>query len=284
MATNNVLSDDDKRDFIRDGFVVLRGAIPTDMVEAAGGRVDEAYENGDYKFDETKFDPVPQFSKDLQQHPDICELLNRSCVYGAMEDLLGTGNVTYNGMTQIAFRTRDKAMVRKGMQMTDMIPKMRYHIDGGEGKLAKTGTPFTLLVGVCLSANQDIEENRGQFTVWKGSHFKLHEVVRQRWKDNLIKGHAIFGGHGNSQKPNIGFPQRLLMNPGDVVLVHQRLGHAGGINLHEEPRKNLYFRIRHRDHVEKVWDLLEGSVFYEYDGVTHLEDDIEEAKAQALNE
>lgn len=99
-----------------------------------------------------------------------------------------------------------------------------------------------------------------------GSHFKLHRVVRQRWQDGLIKGHQIFGGHG-PHKPKIGKPVRMLLNPGDALLAHQRLGHAGGINLHNDIRKNLYFRVSHINHRDIVEEVLEGSVFTEYEGV-----------------
>lgn len=268
--------------FIRDGFLVMRGAVPPEMVAAALEVIDEAYTNGDYTFDESKFDPVPDFDKSLSEHPAVGEILDRTDVFSAMEDLLGTGNVKYARAPQIAFRTTDKKATASGMGMTDYIAPFRYHIDGGAGKLGPTGTPFTLLVGVCLSAGQDVDENRGQFTAWPGSHFKLHRVVRQRWKDGLIKGHQIFGGHG-PHKPKVGDPQRLLLNPGDVVLAHQRLGHAGGVNLHENPRKNLYFRIHRIGHfnIQNVFKMLEGSVFDEYDGLQHMGEEMEQAEADA---
>lgn len=278
---NHVLSDDDKRAFIRDGYIVVRGAIPSNLIDDALAFVDDAYAKGQYEYDETKFDPVPVFAKEVTENPVLGELLERSAVLPAMEDLLGEGNVKYNHAPQIAFRTADKKMRAKGMGMTDLTPWFKYHIDGGQGPLAHTGTPFSLLVGVCLSPGQDVDENRGQFTAWPGSHFKLHRIVRQRVQKGLIKGHQIFGGHG-AHKPNVGTPRRVLLNPGDVVLAHQRLGHAGGVNLCNIPRKNLYFRVRRVGHYKIVDDIVNGPTFHQFDGLHHLGSDIEQAEADAL--
>lgn len=105
-----------------------------------------------------------------------------------------------------------------------------------------------------------------------GSHHKLHPVVRERASKNLIKG-PIFGG-SQKEKPDIGDPIRVLLRPGDAVLAHQRLGHSGGINLHKRMRKNLYFRILHKEH-DKNWEAtLNGHLFTQYEGLHHLIDDM----------
>lgn len=69
----------------------------------------------------------------------------------------------------------------------------------------------------------------------------------------------------------MGQPVRVLLRPGDACLAHQRLGHAGGINLHSETRKNLYFRISHKRHDEFLDKILEGTaLFVEFDGIRRL--------------
>lgn len=104
-----------------------------------------------------------------------------------------------------------------------------------------------------------------------GSHVKLHPVVWKRVQQGLGEETQMFGGPKN--KPDIGLPRRLLMRPGDAVIAHQRLGHSGGINLHEEIRKNLYFRVAHKRHAELVPTLLTGSVYTECEGLHHLLDE-----------
>lgn len=92
--------------------------------------------------------------------------------------------------------------------------------------------------------------------------------MKQRVRDNLIHGHMVFGGR--KHKPDIGDPMRVLLRAGDAVLAHQRLGHNGGINVHDEVRKNLYYRVKHKQHDDNLPALLSGSVFTEFEGLQHL--------------
>lgn len=58
------------------------------------------------------------------------------------------------------------------------------------------------------------------------------------------------------------------MRVGDAVLAHQRLGHAGGINMVEETRKTVYFRILHKRHQTFLPDFLKGDdVFTSFEGL-----------------
>lgn len=268
-----MLSDDDKRAFIRDGYLHLHGAISEELVQAALKVIDEAHENGQYTMRDKKGEvDVPNFDNEIAKHPDIGKILDRSGVIEACEDLIGKGLVEYARRAQIAFRPQDTVAMKQGLTITDVTPPHHYHIDGGTASLSKTATPFTLLVGVCLSPGQAVDELRGQFTAWPGSHVKLHEVVRERWEKGLIDGASVFGGRDS--KPDIGPSKRLLTKPGDVILAHQRLGHSGGINVHPKTRKNLYFRIHHKNHEENVENVIKGSVYTEYEGLHHLVDDL----------
>lgn len=49
------------------------------------------------------------------------------------------------------------------------------------------------------------------------------------------------------KKLNLGDPKRVLTKPGDVVVVHQRVGFAPGINLSDNVRKMVFFRIIHTE-------------------------------------
>lgn len=82
-------------------------------------------------------------------------------------------------------------------------------------------------------------------------------------------GQNLFGyGPG---KPDIGQPKRVLLRPGDACIAHQRLGHSGGVNLHADPRIQLYFRVSHKNHDDCLEQILEGSsVFLEFEGIKEL--------------
>lgn len=265
-----MLSDGDKRAFMREGYLHLHGAVSQELINAALKTIDKAYEDGQYTMQEKKGEVnVPIFENEIARHPDIGRILDRSGVIEACEDLIGKGLVEYGRRAQIAFRPQDTMAIQRGLTLTDVTPPFYYHIDGGTAHLSKTATPFTLLVGVCLSSGQAVDELRGQFTAWPGSHVKLHEVVRDRWEKGLIDGTSVFGGR--ESKPDIGPSKRLLTKPGDVILAHQRLGHSGGINVHPKTRKNLYFRIRHKNHEALVEQVIKGSVYTEYEGLHHLQ-------------
>lgn len=164
-----VLTDDQKQFFITNGYVILRDVVPSSMVEAALRVADAAFEAREYTLnDHNKNDVVPIFKQHIEKSPEIYEIMTKTILHDACDDLLGKGNCKYGKRAQIAFRPTDERLVQKGMGKTENMPKHRWHIDGGSGKYMKTASAFTLLVGVVLSEGQDVDENRGQFTVWPG--------------------------------------------------------------------------------------------------------------------
>jgi len=61
------------------------------------------------------------------------------------------------------------------------------------------------------------------------------------------------------------------MRPGDVCIAHQRLAHAGGINLSAATRKTVYFRVRHKLHNEFLDKYLKASEpFVGFEGLQDL--------------
>lgn len=165
-----VLSEEQKRSFIRDGFVILRDVVPRPMVDAALRVMDKAFAEGNYTLnDHNKQDVVPFFKHEVEQAAEIERMMSATCLIEACEDLLGKGNCYYGKGAQIAFRPSDERLKEQGMGMTQNMPKHRWHIDGGSGKYMKTASSFTMLAAVALSDGQDVDENRGQFNVWPGT-------------------------------------------------------------------------------------------------------------------
>lgn len=176
MSINKVLSDDDKHAFIRDGYIVLRNIVPKDMIDAALVAGDEAYNNKEFTLDESKPDAVPNFNSPIQKHPDIGGIVERTKLFPACEDLLGNGNAKCPLSAQVAYRPQNQTCIQQGVKLTDNIPSYRYHVDAANPNYATNATPFTLLVGVCLSFGQDVDESRGQFTVWPGKFAQAYIV------------------------------------------------------------------------------------------------------------
>lgn len=263
-----VLTDAQKQAFINDGYLILRGAVPREVFIAARQSCNRAYRDKKWKL-KHKMDSAPSFEEEAQKAPEIPAIVTNSILEEALSDLLGAGNPRWGAKAQIAFRTKDQKLIKRGMKLNDSMDKFGYHVDGGNGPTRHNGSPFTILMGICLSPGQMQDENRGQLNVWPGSHIALHDLIKDRASKGLIDGPNTLHCDGDGNL-DIGQPIRVLLKPGDAVLAHQRLGHAGGINLVDQIRKNLYFRVRHKKHkdwVEQVW---RGSVWKEFEGLHPL--------------
>lgn len=164
-----VLTEAQKRSFVRDGYVILRNVATPEMVNDALRVIDKGFADGEYVLhDRNKQDVVPHFNQHVEKAPEIHRIMAGTILHEACEDLLGKGNIKYGKKAQIAYRPTDERLKEKGMGMTEDMPKHRWHIDGGSGKYMKTASSFTALVGVALSEGQDVDENRGQLNVWPG--------------------------------------------------------------------------------------------------------------------
>lgn len=159
------LTKEQKQSFIENGYLILRNVVPQDFISAALKVADDAFLAGDHTpNDHTENGIVPCFKPEVEKAPEIQRIMAETKLLQVCEALLGKGNCTYPRKSQIAFRQTDHHLIQKGMGLTEPMPKHRWHIDGG----SKTASAFTMLVGVALSPGQDVDENRGQFTVWPG--------------------------------------------------------------------------------------------------------------------
>lgn len=266
------LSEEDILTFAKTGYIHLKGAIPEKQINQALKVIDKAYEDGNHGYNTANpKDKVPSFKDDVSKHPKIVQLLTESKAWNAVSQLIGNGSAVKPVLAQVALREPSEHWKSQGWDVTTSIDSIPWHIDGGAGLYAYVGSPFTMLVGVCLSEGQDNDsENHGQFLVWPGSHLTLHPLVADRVKKGLITDpYSVFN---DIERPDIGKPIRVPMKPGDVVLAHQRLGHTGGPNLGSTVRKNLYFRVSHKKHEKflKSGELLNGWVWAQYNGVRNV--------------
>lgn len=264
-----VLTESEILSFAENGYLHLKDIIPENLVNEALEVIDKAYEEGNHGHNESNpTDKVPEFRDDISRHVKVVSFMKHKKLWKAIEQLIGKGMAVRPDLAQVALREPSQYWKDCGWDVTTPLDEIPWHIDGGEGPYSFVGSPFTMLVGVCLSEGQEnAEENHGQFLVWPGSHLILHPLVHDRAKKGLITDpYSVFN---DIERPDIGKSLRVPMKPGDVVLAHQRLGHVGGPNLGENIRKNLYFRVSHSKHDKflKSGELLTGWVWTEYHGV-----------------
>ena len=284
------LSDSEKDDLKRDGFVVLKNAVPPTVAARAKAVIDE--------------DPTRIVHGD---QPAVNGLYNDSVLRDVLLDAMGPHTAPVNAQVAVTMPRFADAVVRHKAS-AQYAP--RAHVDGGwaglcpvkrsailaAGETLETwgsdGDPqsmgpaghaplwqdrqrtlaigsYTALVGVCL--NDQLRPGKGQFAVRRGAH----EAVEAFFRKQRAKGGPIGGGGPDWPRlvaageddayagimpagmeaayPETGFESEhwpwpeltpVLMEEGDAVIALHALPHTATPNLSDDPRMNVFFRIR----------------------------------------
>ncbi|MCY3884987.1 MAG: hypothetical protein OXG24_08760 [Gammaproteobacteria bacterium] len=288
--TYSVLSDDHKSDLKRDGFVILKEAVPKEITSKAKALINQ--------------DPTRIVYGDSDR---INDLYNKSSLRKLMLEVMGEHTAPINAQVAVTLPNYSDAVVRR--KATDVFHP-QAHVDGGwaglcpqktseileSGQTLETwgsegdpksmgpagGAPlwqdqartvaigsYTALVGVCL--NDQMEPAKGQFSVRRGAH----EAVEKFFCHQRRKGGPIGGGgpdwprlqpigedsaFAGIMPPKMvesypatrfemdGWPWPELtpvrMQEGDAVIALHSLPHTATPNMSEDPRMNVFFRIR----------------------------------------
>ena len=286
------LSDDEKRRLLRDGFVIVKGAVPADVAELARAVINQ--------------DPTRIVHGD---DPAINGLYNNSTLTDIVEEAMGPHTRPINAQVAVTMPHFADAVVRTKVDANNvMAPKA--HVDGGWAGLCPLkrseivaagdsletwgsdgdprsmgpagGAPlwqneqrtlaigsYTCLVGVCL--NDQMQPAKGQFSVRRGAHEAVEAFFRmQRGRGGPVGGggpcwprlaaagdDGAFAGimppamvdtYPNTTFEMAGWPwpelTPTLMAPGDAVIALHSLPHTATPNLSDDPRMNVFFRIR----------------------------------------
>ncbi|MEM7033317.1 MAG: phytanoyl-CoA dioxygenase family protein [Chloroflexota bacterium] len=120
---------------------------------------------------------------------------------------------------------------------------------------------FTMLVGVALS--NVTAPFAGNFTVWPGTHHLYEQYFRENGSESLLNG---------MPKVTIPEPQQLLVQAGDVVLVHYQVAHTAAMNVSPHPRYAIYFRLKHVDHDKHKWEAM-TNIWLDWPGMKTVVDE-----------
>ena len=172
-STMPVLTRAQKRQFIEHGYILLPEPLPAELITHAEAHVNWAHAHRKYneaprgaKKGSTK--PNLNFYKPVRQATHITDLFFRTYLEALANELLGGHALLRESLGQIAFTgTSDVALV-EGMAKDQIHPPGGWHIDAGHAEYKDVATDFSFLIGVALSEGQEIDENRGQFTVFPG--------------------------------------------------------------------------------------------------------------------
>jgi hypothetical protein len=201
------LNHAEKMEFFKNGYIIIRNLIPKDLLSRALKTINIKIGNAASSCSSD----LEEFRPDSQcYHPDIVDLLCKSSIYNILNDLIGNGKVGKPSSAQVAVRFP-----------TLSTRSDSWHIDGENEFL-----PFNLLVGISLS---DQKPGSGCLFGYPGSHFKVQKyfpILKILDLNNAFE---------------------IVLNAGDVVLMHQMTAHYAGCNLSSEIRYQIYFRIWHTE-------------------------------------
>jgi len=235
-----LLSDEEKAAFVRHGYLVLRGVVGRELVDAALRAINNQLGQGSAAWEPDE-DGKEKLAGEVgsKRSSAILNLLHASPARGIAEQLLD-GQLSQQVGGQIALRfplPEDK--IGRPPKGND-----QWHIDG----MKKNGhmSPFQLLLGVALSSQRD--DDCGNLLVWPTQHAAVAEAVQRA--QAAPPGASSPEDEWRGQRPTLpaeGATQ-VRLEPGDVVLAHQKLPHSVGLNRSPHIRYQVYFRLSSREY------------------------------------
>lgn len=246
-----------KHAFARDGFVVLRGAVPPARVRAARAAIAASLE-ADRSVGQMQRFLSDTFCPDLTRHPDVLALLPP--LLPSIASLLGTTEPPSADTAQIALRFP---------QLTPMAhDRFGFHLDGYPSGLndVPKGTIFrnTLLAGVYLTPLPG--PDRGNLVVWPGSHRVFAAHLRALDAPAFLRARGAEALLAAIREVDPGPPHQVEVAAGDAVLAHHLLAHGAADNFTLHTREAIYFRLLHpRDRAGDPTPLMDAARFF--DGV-----------------
>jgi len=286
------LSDAEKRQLVRDGFVILRNAVPQDLRQRAKRVINEN----------------PQTIVH-GENAAINGLYNDSILATVLEEAMGPHTRPINAQVAVTMPHYADAVVRTRVDVNNVYAPSA-HVDGGWAGLCPVtqseilasgqslhtwgsngdpqsmgpagGAPLwqnrdrTVAIGsytalVCVCLNDQTKPGKGQFSVRRGAHEAVEAFFRSqrdaggpiggggpRWPRLIPSGdESAFAGvmpramvdtypETRFEDEHWLWPELTptLMAEGDAVIALHALPHTATPNLSDDPRMNVFFRIR----------------------------------------
>jgi hypothetical protein len=245
------LSQEQLTEFGERGFLVVPGAVASEVVELAHRRIDELIAAeppaeghvGHHFFFPKAVDEPALIAPLTAAGPD------GASAFAHAEALADPGLLEEPWQVQVALN----------------IPPFphrpgRPHIDAAIGEPTPGFVPntFTVLAGVFVT--DQLTEDSGNLWVWPGTHRTHAEYFQQR-------GVEMFCAYPDIELPE---PEQVTARAGDLLLAHYLLGHnIGGNFASDTVRRMLYYRVSGRGHDQEPERIL-TEPWYEYGPVRAL--------------
>ncbi len=266
-----MLTTEHKREFHRNGFLILHDAIDADVISRARDIVWGSIPETPDKPEEWSHDNQSLYSDDLKDQAPFRELNDIASAYVA--EFLGEDNMTYAGDAnlQVALRFPDEQTIYD--PTAPQISDVHSHVDGtldisdGQGDLV----PHTINTAIYLDR---VQPYGGGFTAWPGSHLDVCRFLEEHPLPEVKGGIPAPDGEGGWQegvsRDEVFDPVEVIGGPGTITIWHGRLEHEGGINL--SPGTVRMAAIKRFFH-EKAWEFQEeapGDPYRGWDGMDDI--------------
>lgn len=249
------LSVDQRDRFVRNGFVVLRDAVPRHVLDDALEAVSETVPEDLEDPDELVSGPEDRhYWNDLETMTPFRPL--NETVFEYAEQLVGSGRLRPPGeFTQVALRYPTGEYPDSPAHATTSDDG-NQHVDvvGEDGELQ----PFTIGATTYLD---DVHPRGGGLTVWPGTHRRVADSLADRGDEARLTQDVVDAVLEQDTQPF-----EVCGPAGTVVLWHSLLVHTGGQHLGRRPRIAAFTRFEHRDSEEILEDALRNP-FEHWDGV-----------------
>lgn len=250
MIETMKLSNQQKADFVRDGYVHIPNVIPSELVNRAMHGINHSIGEGIHSEDVLSMRST-SYCRELQADPVVLDLLHQSPAWLLAESAIGESRIKNAVSGQIALRFPTHEENQTSLPWP--------HLDGMH--TPDNGVPkgvirnFTALVGIALS---DVPAPfSGNLSLWPGSHKSYEEYFREHTPQSLLEG---------MPKVPLPEPKQLLAKAGDVMLVHYQVAHGAAINVSPHVRYAIYFRLKHVDHDKDPWGAM-TNIWRDWEGL-----------------
>uniref|UniRef100_A0AC35TUA8 Phytanoyl-CoA dioxygenase, peroxisomal n=1 Tax=Rhabditophanes sp. KR3021 TaxID=114890 RepID=A0AC35TUA8_9BILA len=221
----NVLTQQQKVDYERDGFIVIRGILPQYEIERYRKRFRQIC-SGEVTIDqlmimkdvtnakaEVHGETVVNKIQDFNNDPVLFEYCKYPPIVDVVQDLIGTGKSTLISMHTM--------LINKPPDTGSLSSRHPMHQD-------QYYFPFTNPSNICCAwtSLEKVDRNNGCLVVVPGSHKKpLLKHEYPKWEGGVNKAY-----HGIQEYDPNDPRTYVIMEPGDTVFFHPHLIHGSGAN------------------------------------------------------
>lgn len=200
------------------GYAHFRGVVPVGMIEAARTAISEELQR-DYDASREQEYSSATYCPNIIATTPITDLIRRPPVRDIVDAAVPFDSLISGG-AQIAIRWAHNVE-------RELPPEP--HLDGvSPGLIAN----ITAVVGVFLTRTPRIFA--GNLTVWPGTHRNYERYFRARGPRCVFEP---------LPEIELGAPQQLVTEAGDVVVMHWALAHSAAVNTSDVDRIAVYDRL-----------------------------------------